>query len=122
MKRITAYVIGASALLVFVALLLGGPTMAFGATVGGVYAVLNWSAMRWLGQRLVVATDKGRMVWGALLGAKMLIAMLVLLAILSTGAVDPVGFAIGLSGLVVGILGGTFHSMLAGQTVSRGET
>jgi hypothetical protein len=121
MNRITAYVIGASALLVLAALFLGGVTMAFGATVGGVYAIVNWLAMRWLGNRLMVANDRGRMLWGSLLGAKMLIAMLVVWAILSTGAVDPIGFIIGLSGLVLGIVSGTFHTALGSGHSTREE-
>jgi len=126
MNRITAYVIGASALMVLVALLLGGLPMAFGATVGGVYAVLNWLAMRWLGKRLMVANDRGRLLWVTLLGAKMVIAMLVVWAIMSMGVVDPLGFLIGLGGLVLGILGGTFHAALirsqgvSEHAVSRG--
>lgn len=127
-NRITGYVIGASALMVLVALLVGGLPMAFGATVGGLYAVLNWLAMRWLGKRLMVANDRGRLLWATLLGAKMVIAMLVVWGIMSTGVVDPVGFLIGLGGLVLGILGATFHAALASgrgvsdHTVSRGES
>lgn len=128
MNRITAYVVGASSLMVLVALLVGGLPMAFGATVGGVYAVLNWLAMRWLGKRLAVANDRGRMLWAALLGAKMVIAMLVVWGIMATGVVDPTGFIIGLGGLVLGILGATFHAALArghsdsDHVVSRGES
>ena len=112
LRRITGYVIGASALLTAAALLLGGVSMGVGAAVGGVFAVVNWMAMGWLGKRLLVSNERGKALWGLLLAAKMGISMIVVWAILSTGAIDPIGFVIGLGGLVLGIVAGTFHSML----------
>lgn len=122
LRRITAYVIGTSAILAAVALALGGPSMGVAAAVGGVFSVLNWLAMRWLGQRLLVSNERGRALWGLLLAVKMGISMAVVWAILSTGAIDPIGFVIGLGGLVLGIVAGTFHTMLAAPGPSAEET
>ncbi|HHH31729.1 MAG TPA: hypothetical protein ENK57_25730 [Polyangiaceae bacterium] len=122
MQRITGYVVGASALLVLTALMVGGVEMAIAAVVGGVFSVANWVALRWVGGRLVVANDKGRAVWGTLLAAKMALSMFLVWAILATGVVDPIGFAIGLSGLVLGILVGTFHSALSASAPIVEET
>jgi len=122
MRRITAYVVGGAALSTGLAFLVGGPTVGLGAAVGGVYAIVNWVLMRWLGRRLLVASDRGRLFLGLILGAKVLVAMAVVWAILSTGIVDPIGFVMGLSALVAGVLGGTFHgAVFGGPRVSREE-
>jgi len=120
--RITGYVIGTSLALSVLAGVLGGLSLGLAAAVGGVFSVLNWLAMRWLGRKLLVANDKGRAVWGTLLAGKMLVSLLAVGAILSTGLVDPIGFVVGLSGLVLGILAGTFHSALAAPPAGAEET
>lgn len=112
LNRITLHVALACAALTGLALVLGGVALAIGALVGGLVAVANWMAMRWVGRRLMVANDRGRIVWGTLLATKMAVLMAVVWAILSTGLVDPTGFSIGLGGLVVGVLTGTFHGAL----------
>lgn len=122
LRRITGYVIGASALLAAVAFLAGGLPMGIAAAVGGLFATLNWLAMRWLGKRLIVSNERGKALWGMLLAVKMVISMGVVWAILSTGAIDPIGFVIGLGGLVLGIVAGTFHGMLATPAASTEET
>lgn len=109
-RRITQYVVAASVLLTALSFVLGGVTMGFGAAVGGAVAIANWMLMRWVGRRLVVANDKGRMIWGGLLAFKMLVLMLIAWGVLATGVVDPLGFTVGLSGLVLGILAGAFHA------------
>lgn len=109
LRHMTWFIAAASAVLTGLTFLLAGPWMGFGALVGGVVAVGNWYGMRWLGERLLRASDRGRMVWGTLLAVKMGAVLLVVWAILATGWVDPMGFAIGMSGFVLGILGGTFH-------------
>lgn len=113
LRLITLYVLGASALLTVVTFVALGLTSGFGAAVGGVLGSANWMAMRWVGKKLVVANDRGRLVWGGLLAVKMLAMLVVAWAVLATGVVDPIGFTIGLSGLVLGILAGGFHTAAA---------
>jgi hypothetical protein len=120
-RRITLYVVAASALLTALSFALGGLTMGIAAAVGGALAVGNWMSMRWVGRRLVVANDKGRMVWGGLLAVKMLALMLIAWGILATGVVDPMGFTIGLGGLVLGILAGAFHTATVADPVVAAE-
>lgn len=119
LKRITTYVAGASAVLTAVAFALGGAWMGFGAAVGGAVAVGNWLGMRWIGERLLRANDQGRMVWGTILALKMGAILGVVWMILATGWVDPMGFAIGLSGFVLGILGGSFHLAASGTPAAE---
>ena len=110
LQRITRYVIGASIALTALAFVLGGLWTGVGAAVGAALAIGNWVLMRFVGQRLLVATDAGRIVWGAILMVKMGVLLAIAWAVLSTGAVDPIGFSVGVSGLVFGLLLGAFHS------------
>src|SRR5690554_5786025 len=109
LDRITLHVVGACALLAVAAFAFGVASMGFGALAGGALAVANWFAMRWVGRRLMVANDHGRLVWGVTLATKMMALLGIVWAVLSTGLVDPTGFAVGLGGLVLGVLTGTFH-------------
>lgn len=119
LRRITFYVVGASVLLSAVAFLVGGVSMGFGAAVGGALAVANWIAMRWVGHRILIASDKGRLVYATLLAVKMAALLGVAWLILSTGKVDPTGFTIGLSGLVLGALAGAFHAAATGEQTAQ---
>lgn len=108
LNLITRFVVIGSALLVAIAFLVGGPQMGVGAIAGGAFAVVNWLAMRWLGQRLMVANPRGRTFLGILLAAKMFVSLGVVALILATRLIDPIGFVIGFSGLIVGIVAGVF--------------
>lgn len=105
---ITRFVVIGSALLVSISFLVGGVDMGVGAVAGGTFATLNWMAMRWIGQRIVVANPRGRVVLGLLLAVKMFISLGVVAAILATRLIDPIGFVVGFSGLIVGIVAGVF--------------
>lgn len=119
LQRITLYIVGASVLLTAVTFVVGGVTMGLGAAVGGAVGVANWLAMRWVGERLMVANDKGRLVWSALLAVKMAALLGIVALILSTGLVDPTGFTVGLSGFLLGALVGAFHSACSNSAASR---
>lgn len=116
LQRITLYVVGASVALSAVMFAVGGVAMGTSALAGAAVAVANWLAMRWVGQRLLIANDKGRAVWGTLLAMKMAALLAIVWVILSTGLVDPTGFTVGLSGLVLGVLLGAFHSAASVRT------
>lgn len=109
LRQMTWYIAGACAVLTGLTFALAGSWMGFGALVGGLVAIGNWYGMRWLGERLLRANDRGKMVWGTLLAIKMGAILGVVWMILATGWVDPIGFAVGMSGFVLGILGGTLH-------------
>lgn len=122
LRRITAYVVGASVLLAAIAFALGGMHMGIGAMVGGGVAIANWFAMRWVAQRLLNASDQGKAIWGTLLALKMGALLAITWAILSTGVVDPTGFTIGLSGLVLGALGGALHTATSARPADDAAT
>ncbi len=84
---------------------LGGPTIGFGAAVGGVVATLDAWAITWLASRIVNGAGFiGRGFAAALLGAKLVVLLAVCWALLARWGVDPLGFSIGLGALVLGML------------------
>ena len=110
LERTTYYVIGASITLTVLAFVFGGLDIGLGAAAGGLVAVVNWLAMRWIGGRLTVANQRGKATWGSLLAMKMAAVLVVVWLILKSGAIAPLGFIIGMSGFVLGvILGGLHH-------------
>ena len=121
LRRMTWYVAGAAALLAGLTFVFAGPWRGLGAAVGGAVAVANWLAMRWVGERLLRANDRGRMIWGTLLAVKMGATLGLIWLILATGWVDPMGFAVGMSGLVLGVLAGTFHLAASGSPVGSAD-
>ncbi|MBZ0116517.1 MAG: hypothetical protein K8H88_05975 [Sandaracinaceae bacterium] len=121
LDRIARYVGLSGALLSAIAFLLGGAALGAGALVGAAMALANWQAVRWLGKQLLKANDKGKMIWGTLLAVKMTAVLVIVWLVLSTGWVDPVGFAIGMSALVVGALIGAFTSALAPEPSGSSE-
>ncbi len=109
---ITRFVVISSAALVGIAFLVGGQTMGVGAIAGGVFATLNWLAMRWIGERLLSANPRGKGLLGILLAGKMFVSMGAVALILGTRLIDPIGFLLGFSGLVAGIITGVFMARL----------
>ena len=121
-RRITLWVVASSVALTVLTFVAFGADRGFGAAIGGLVAVINWLGMRWVGGRLLKASDKGKAIWGTLLAVKMGAILGVVWAILSTGHVDAMGFAIGMSGLVLGILAGAFHLAAAGDLPTAEES
>ena len=114
MSRITIYIAGCSAVLAGLCFVAGGLSLGLSAIVGGVVAVLNWLAMRWIGERVMVANERGRVRWGVLFALKMAAVVAVIGLLLEFGGVDPLGFMIGMSGFVAGLLlGGFTHAASA---------
>jgi hypothetical protein len=124
LRRLTVYVLGASAILTALGFVVGGAELGFGALAGAIFGSLNWIAMRYVAERLMVASAKGKAVWGTLLVVKMTLTLGVTWGVLATGVVDPIGFAIGLSGLVLGLLAGAMHLALStsGEAASTEES
>ena len=121
LDRLTIYVAGSAVLLTIVAFIAAGPATGSGAVVGGLFATGNWYAMRWLVQRILTSNDRGKMIWGSLLTLKMSAILGVVWLILATGWVEPAGFAIGLSGLVLGGVVGGLHLSLTSDVALTDE-
>jgi len=103
-------VVGAAVLVSLVAALVWGfGREALGTSAGGLLAVANWLALRWLVGRLLGVRRGGggrRTVLLALLfAAKIAVLVGAVWALIRWGALDPLPLAFGYSALVVGLIG-----------------
>ncbi len=112
--QIPRYVAISAALLVALAFVLGGAVTGLGAAVGGIVAVLDAFAMLWLAQKMLAGAPAMRSFAAVLLGAKLIVVLAICWALLARWGVDPIGFAVGLSAIVVGVL-------YAGLEYAQGE-
>jgi hypothetical protein len=117
--RIAIWIAALGVLLSAGAWVFGGASMGMSALVGAVVALANWVALRWIGAKLVRAAGAKKA--GVLL---LLVKMMALVgisgALLMFEVVEPLGFLIGLGGLVVGAsIGGLGESLAAAEQEAR---
>ncbi|MBI4916612.1 MAG: hypothetical protein HY825_12255 [Acidobacteria bacterium] len=106
-------VVGAALVLSLVGTLLWGVGREALATgLGGMLAVLNWLALRWLGTRLLGAPPAAgrsrRWVLGILFAVKVAVLIAVVWALTRWAALEPAALALGYSALVVGLFGAAY--------------
>ena len=98
------YVAVAAMLLTALAFALGGTEIGLGAAVGGVVALVDAWAIIWLVSQILTGAGLSRAIAVALLASKLIILLAVCWALLARLAINPIGFSVGLSALVVGML------------------
>ena len=98
--RITLVVAAAGALLTMSAYALMGGHQALSALAGVGVAMANWFAIRWVARQ---GLTRGSI---ALLAGKTLFILLAAWILIARAGLDAGGFLLGLSALVVGIVGG----------------
>ena len=98
------YVAVAAFLLAAPAFAIGGVEVGMGAAVGGVVAVVDAWAIIWLVSQVLTGAGLSRAVAVALLASKLIILLAICWALLTRLAIHPMGFAIGLGALVIGML------------------
>lgn len=98
------YVAVAAVLLTALAFALGGTEIGLGAAVGGLVAVVDAWAIIWLVSQILTGAGLSRAIAVALLASKLIILLAVCWALLARLAINPIGFSVGLSALVVGML------------------
>ncbi|MFW2387779.1 MAG: ATP synthase subunit I [Polyangiales bacterium] len=94
----------AAMLLTALAFALGGTEVGLGAAVGGLVAVVDAWAIIWLVSQVLTGAGLSRAIAVALLASKLIILLAVCWALLARLAINPIGFSVGLSALVVGML------------------
>lgn len=109
------YVAVAAILLTVLAFALGGPEIGLGAAVGGMVALVDAWAIIWLVSQVLTGAGLSRAIAVALLASKLIVLLAVCWALLARLAINPIGFSVGLSALVVGML-------FAGAMLSAKET
>ncbi|MFW5920402.1 MAG: ATP synthase subunit I [Polyangiales bacterium] len=120
--KTTLYVAWLAALLTAGAFVLGGTGMAVGALMGGVVAIANWLALRWLALRVVRGSVKKQGAMMVLLTLKMGALFALCWLLIARFGLDAAGFLIGISAFVVGLIAASVHGLLApGEEEVSGE-
>jgi hypothetical protein len=109
-QSITKSVMISALALVCLAFGLGGVEVGKGALIGGLMATANWMAIAWIGKRLMTLSEKAKAAVGLLLVVKMGAVLVASWLLLRTGLVDPTGYMVGLSALVLGVTLGAFRA------------
>lgn len=107
--RILAHIAAFAVLLAAGAFLLGGARVGLGALVGGAVAVVNWAAWWWLARRIVSATPRQRAATSVLMAFKLGALGVLCWALVVHWGVNPLGFLVGVSAFVLGILAGSLQ-------------
>lgn len=123
-RTIPLYVAGAAFVLTALAFLFGGLQVGLGAVAGTMVAVLDAMAITWLTTRMVGGAQVGFVRPGfaaGLLGVKLLLLLAVCWALLQRWGVEPIGFSVGMGGLVLGmLLGGVESAFKQSQVAEEG--
>jgi hypothetical protein len=110
--RITTYVAAFGVLLSVVAF--GVSTeVGIGALAGATIAIGDWLVTRMVGARLLSGGDRGRTMLSLVLVSKMSLVLGACAAVLWSGHVSALGFILGISAMVAGVVAGGVHESLA---------
>lgn len=110
-ERIGQWTLGSAAVLTVLCGVVR-PSGLTGALAGSLIAILSVFLMTLLVRSLVSASENTRAIVALLLMGKSLVVLGGAAAFLFFGRVDVVGFALGVSALVTGVLGGSAHAFL----------
>jgi hypothetical protein len=118
--RIPLYVSASAAVLVAAGFAVGVST-GLGALAGAAVALANALALRWLVGAMLKADPAKRAGTSFTLLAKTAVVLALSAALLFSTHIDPVGFAIGIGALVLGlVLGSAHHNLTAAPALSSG--
>lgn len=114
--RIPLYVSAFAAILVAVGFGVSVET-GIGAVAGAAVAIGNAFALRWLVGAMLKADPERRAGMSLTLMAKTTVVLALSAGLLFYGHIDPIGFAIGIGALVLGlVLGSAHHNLTAAPT------
>jgi hypothetical protein len=99
-----------------VALLTAGAWVGFSTAVGAVIALGNFHIYRWVVSRITGGNLRKQSALSLLLAAKMIALMGLIYLLVARHWVDPLGFLVGLSALVLGLLAGSILYLNRSQT------
>ncbi|MEM9192071.1 MAG: ATP synthase subunit I [Myxococcota bacterium] len=120
--KIAMYIAACGAIISGAVFLVFGAEAGVGAMVGAAVATLNALAMRWMIRKVLGGSSAARTTVMILLGFKMAILGAICYALIAIVKIDAIGFAIGLSALVFGILlgGRAAQDELSEETAEEG--
>lgn len=96
----------------FIAWRLGAVPALVASVVGSGVGLANLAAMAWLMGRLVAGGDRGRSVYGGLLALKLGAVLAVIAVLIWALKLNIVGFVVGFSAVMAGLIGGSFVASL----------
>jgi hypothetical protein len=111
LDRITLYV-AALGLVLTAGAFVASARVGMGALAGTIVSVVDVAVIRWLAARMLAAGEKARAILSLLVVGKMTLLLGVCAALLFVAHVDAVGFAFGITALVLGVLVGGVHEHL----------
>jgi hypothetical protein len=121
LDRMTTWITGAAIPIVLASLLASVDT-AIGAAAGAALAVINWRVIRGIAGAVVRANDAARARMMLLLVGKT--GLVLALVALFVRVFDATGLLLGVSAMVIGVLGGAIHTHVVDRDrdlVAEGE-
>ncbi len=103
LSLVTAYQLACAALAAVLTFWLWRPATV-AVLVGGGFGTLNFWGLRLLAERALMGEGKHKLLWGLLLAMKLALALALLAALLVVLRLPPLGFALGLSTMIVGMM------------------
>jgi hypothetical protein len=90
------------------------PAIAPGTVAGGIVMAANFWFLRTMATRIFTGpADRAKAVYAVLLGMKLVLALAAIAVLVLLLELDPVGLALGLSTLFIGVGAATVHQVLA---------
>lgn len=94
----------------------------YGVLAGGLVGLANWRALVWLAGKLARGEKKTRGFYAVLLGSKIVVLLTVVWLLLTFLPVDAIGFAFGISTLMLAVLGMGFKASLSAANADDGHS
>ena len=107
-RFVVAVNVGVAVLAAGVAWLLGSTALGIGAASGGALGVANFYLVAWLVRRMIRPATGWKGIYGVMLAGKFFLLLVILWLAINVLGLDPVGFVLGYSAMVVALLIGGF--------------
>jgi hypothetical protein len=114
--RIPIFIVASGALASAVTFGIAGGWVAFSAVAGVILALGNYYVYRWIANRVTSGSIRKQAALSLLMVVKVLVLFGLISILVIFRWVDPIGFMVGLSALVIGLLSGSVRYFLNGQS------
>lgn len=121
-NRITISIVGLGILLAAVTYGVAGIYSGGSAAVGAIIAVANFYLFGWIADQVVKGSVRKRTGLMFLLVVKMGALMALIYFLISRHWIEPIGFMVGISALVIGVIVGSIHYLYRGDNSAGSES
>jgi len=119
-KQVMKFVALAGMTLALLAAVIGGTAVGVGAVVGAIVASLDALVLIKLTARIASGRVRSQRIAAVLLGAKLAVLGAVCWALLARWGVNPIGFGVGFSAMVLGVLYAAFELSSQDEALEKG--